>query len=624
MNTEQQLTKALQAQFENDNADEDRREQIAEQMKHSLLHQHNWEELIHPMPVLVQSIAACFAASRCEMTRGYGPNHPVGKFEQMDQSQLGGNLARCGELGSAAFMALHENMVGVRAGTRMFDELAGDLDEFMEDPDLARRKLKTRVDQLRSYADSACSNIKGIDEALGRWLDHTTAFHAGCLQMQSTYPEKLKSEKWAAAMDQMRFNPQFNASAIHRDATQRFMTQVNLAFSTFKIAAQILPHNSDLLGQQVVRELADYVSTAFGQLLEFHNQNLLPDKRGVNDSARRRQFLYNDPVYAEAKKNVIYFELINAALNGGGDTESLTFAQQMLAQAQNSFQYMATREEPSQQLLSAFDNAIKIANSLGIQGSQSGRNPSIGRNDLQQSYKATYLSVQKLAAIGRALPGSAIGGGPLMGPAQDLRSTMSRTDVRSVQAQAVLESAKSRLTTKQKYIFQSHELYSEAHDKIGEHLSRTTEIIMELGELAVNNRMGLEEIKTILVRSAELIAHVKGQIMSLYRFLKAAISAIDAMNNYIIDPFLETIGMRGAEGKRLANYSLGDFQRTWRKDMLNKIGERDDKAKLVNKDLAPEPATLQAIDSGMMELEKVAKDVIAQRFDTSPLNQFGL
>lgn len=78
-----------------------------------------------------------------------------------------------------------------------------------------------------------------------------------------------------------------------------------------------------------------------------------------------------------------------------------------------------------------------------------------------------------------------------MGTGQDLQSIISGTDLRSVQAQAVLESAKCRLAAKQKYLFQSHELYSETHGKIGEQLSRITEIIMELAELAENDKMSL-------------------------------------------------------------------------------------------------------------------------------------
>lgn len=119
-----------------------------------------------------------------------------------------------------------------------------------------------------------------------------------------------------------------------------------------------------MLGQQVVRELADFVSTAFGQLLESYNQNLLPDRQGTqSDAVRRRQLLYTDPAYAEVKKNMVYFELINTVVNGGDmkSSESLSFAQQMLSEAKNSFQYIATREEPSQQLLSALDNAIIVS-----------------------------------------------------------------------------------------------------------------------------------------------------------------------------------------------------------------------------------------------------------------------
>lgn len=83
MNTEQQLSQALQAQFENDNANESRLEEITDQIKHSIIHQYTWEEFLHPMPVLIQSIAACFAAARCDMAHGYRPDQPVGKFENL-------------------------------------------------------------------------------------------------------------------------------------------------------------------------------------------------------------------------------------------------------------------------------------------------------------------------------------------------------------------------------------------------------------------------------------------------------------------------------------------------------------------------------------------------------------
>ncbi|KAJ4328844.1 hypothetical protein N0V84_000631 [Fusarium piperis] len=93
---------------------------------------------------------------------------------------------------------------------------------------------------------------------------------------------------------------------------------------------------------------------------------------------RKRQLLYTDPAYAEVKRNMVYFELINAVVNGGDmkSSESLSFAHQMLSEAENSFQYLATQ----------LDNTIIL------------------------SYKETCRSVQKLAAIGWALPGSGIGG----------------------------------------------------------------------------------------------------------------------------------------------------------------------------------------------------------------------
>jgi hypothetical protein len=110
--------------------------------------------------------------------------------------------------------------------------------------------------------------------------------------------------------------------------------------------------------------LADFVSTSFGQLLESYSQNLLPDRRGApTEYVRRRQLLYTDPAYAEVKRNMVYFELINAVVNGGDmrSSESLSFAKHMLSEAKNSFQYLATRDEPSQQLLSALDNAINVS-----------------------------------------------------------------------------------------------------------------------------------------------------------------------------------------------------------------------------------------------------------------------
>lgn len=98
--------------------------------------------------------------------------------------------------------------------------------------------LRPRVNDLKKYADTAYSNAKEIDEALERWLNHTTAFYAGCLQMQS----RMNSEEWASAMDQFRFNPQVNTSGVQRDAAERFRKQVDSAFAAFKRAAEICPH----------------------------------------------------------------------------------------------------------------------------------------------------------------------------------------------------------------------------------------------------------------------------------------------------------------------------------------------------------------------------------------------
>jgi hypothetical protein len=97
--------------------------------------------------------------------------------------------------------------------------------------------LKSRVDELKKYIEGAYSNIKEIDEALERWLNHTAAFHAGCLQMQS----RMKNEEWDAAMGQFRFNSQTNTSEAQRTATEIFGKQVGSAFAAFRKAADICP-----------------------------------------------------------------------------------------------------------------------------------------------------------------------------------------------------------------------------------------------------------------------------------------------------------------------------------------------------------------------------------------------
>lgn len=120
-----------------------------------------------------------------------------------------------------------------------------------------------------------------------------------------------------------------------------------------------------------MRELADFASTSFGQLLESYSQNLLPDRYGApNAYVRRKQLLYTDPAYAEVKRNMVYFELINGVVNGGDmrSPESLSFAKKMLSEAKDSFQYLATREEPSQRLLSALDNAINVSRDQDSEG----------------------------------------------------------------------------------------------------------------------------------------------------------------------------------------------------------------------------------------------------------------
>ncbi len=83
-----------------------------------------------------------------------------------------------------------------------------------------------------------------------------------------------------------------------------------------------------------------------------------------------------DPAYAEIKTDIPYFSLINAVLtkgqdggvnwdmasgtDAGGSGKSIYVALAMLKDAQGRFQQLATSDEPSSTLKSAFDTAITV------------------------------------------------------------------------------------------------------------------------------------------------------------------------------------------------------------------------------------------------------------------------
>ena len=148
---------------------------------------------------------------------------------------------------------------------------------------------------------------------------------------------------------------------------------------------------------------------------------------------------------------------------------------------------------------------------------------------------------------------------------EDPAVTVSKTNAKSAQAQAELDAAKNRLATTQQHLMATQELYQQASQSLIDQQGKLGEIQADVTRLG-QTKVGLEEIKAILIQCIELMVQLKQQIMNLCQFFAAVSGAIEAVTKYTVTPFIDQItdAVAGEEGKKMGNYTLTDLTRTVR------------------------------------------------------------
>ncbi|KAK9636720.1 hypothetical protein HCH54_010006 [Aspergillus fumigatus] len=121
------------------------------------------------------------------------------------------------------------------------------------------------VPQLRSVkkaADECHTRALQMDKKFEEWLWFAADLHSNCVQEQSSSEERLLATK-------------VNMSKI----SEKLGKQLAVASEAYKKASDSFPSSWDILGQQIVGELADTLTTALGQAITAYTSNLNPVAR---------------------------------------------------------------------------------------------------------------------------------------------------------------------------------------------------------------------------------------------------------------------------------------------------------------------------------------------------------
>ncbi|ENH66517.1 hypothetical protein FOC1_g10003644 [Fusarium oxysporum f. sp. cubense race 1] len=204
--------------------------------------------------------------------------------------------------------------------------------------------------------------------------------------------------------------------------------------------------NWDIVGRQVVEKLANSLATALNQAMP------TPSASKPNDA--------DDPAYSQVVRDLIYWELLSTAFVGTTDGiawdragQTATFAAKMLAHSQKPFGAHASGSEPSQQYKSALDSVCRTANEIMTEVEQSGKlmgytapsKDSEAVKSWQRDFLSNYTMVITLNATAKSFLGSIANGSTVPSQRGNMDIETVQVHAKTAQAQAVVESAKTRL-----------------------------------------------------------------------------------------------------------------------------------------------------------------------------------
>ncbi|KAM0080268.1 hypothetical protein ACKRZS_007571 [Fusarium odoratissimum] len=370
--------------------------------------------------------------------------------------------------------------------------------ETLSDLEGARR-LVGREMESRNYASLDCLNSsKEIDGKYRDWINHACELHRACVAAEPTSEDQQVLKDIELAVAGASIDYQ------QQIFTNQLEKSLEAANEAFKRASDGFPKDWDIVGRQVVEKLADSLATALNQAMP------TPSASKPKDA--------DDPAYSQVMRDLIYWELLSTAFVGTTDGiawdragQAATFAAKMLAHSQKSFGALASGSESSQQ------------------------------------YKSFLGSIANGSTV------------PSQRGTMDIETV--QVQAKTAQAQAVIESAKTRLHAASEALAATRETYQNSTGILVEQQERLDHVNAKMESLK-NSAPEMNAIMGILVQAIATMLKIKTEIVNLVRFFNAISVAVRFVMEKYVNPYVDTI-KAGNDGDKIGPYSMLDFQRMY-------------------------------------------------------------
>ncbi|KAH2363035.1 hypothetical protein KXV98_004325 [Aspergillus fumigatus] len=610
---QKELLAALEVQHKRDNRPGITRKAVAE-IKSSAIFQVKWEDLLKSAPISINALGAALVASSSETATTIEFTPPKGGFKFLQFTSLRANLVDCSNRGRLAFLDAEDGMLRINNISHIIYDKVAEIIQIIGSPDPADVQ-KMLVPQLRSVkkaADECHTRALQMDKKFEEWLWFAADLHSNCVQEQSSNEERLLATKVNMSVAQRQFDSEKNTVEEAKKISEKLGKQLDVTSEAYKKASDSFPSGWDILGQQIVGELADTLTTALGQAITAYTSNVNPVARaekgvemfedvvnGGKNAPKNGEAppppppappkpksplpqYSDDPAYVQVKPAMVYLTVLNALLTSGKDggvnwesavdspdkpDKTASFTSKMLKYTLERFEESATENPPSQKLLEVLQTATEVANAVTEEAAKLkdiSKDPPKADSQLvkgwQEKFHPKYLQALRLAATAKTIPGVSSGGAPLMATTEDPAVQIAKTNAKSAQAQAVLDAAKDRLHTTQQTFLSTQKIYQEASSTLIEQENKLTAIQAEL-QRQTKLEASLTEIKSVLSQCISLVMVVKDNIMQLCRFFRAISSTIDVVVEHTVNDFIETISS-GASDVQMSNFTLSVLQKS--------------------------------------------------------------
>ncbi|KAL2682382.1 hypothetical protein Neosp_006832 [[Neocosmospora] mangrovei] len=545
-------------------------ERMMRETKDSLLFQFRWENLLMSSPVVLNSISACIIAAGSPDANATFTRPRDGFKYLVDfggQYRLQPNLMRSTELGRHAFIQTESSMEKINLLSRQFYETVNDTLEILYSPQDARRMLRVQFDKMRHSSLDCFEAAKTVDEKLEEWLHHACELHLACVATQGSNEDQLVVKEIELAVAKVSKLTADEAKVV----TGNLEKSLDAATQAYKKASDEFPTGWDILGERIVEQLVDSLTTALNQAISS------PSATSPKDAA--------DPAYSQVGRDLIYWDLISAVFigtDGGIDWDkakeeagkSTAFAAKMLGNSQQAFGSLATPAEPSQQYKAALETVSNIAAGIVAELDKAKDSTysapakdSAHVKGWQKDFLSAYAKAIELNTTVKSLPGSTANGSGVPAEGVDPATQAAQIHAKASQAQAVLESSKNQLNTASAALTATRETYQKSTTLLGEQQNKLGELNASLDRLTASN-LKMDAIKSILVHCITLIVKFKNEITNLVRFFKAITTIIQFVAEKYFNPYIETIkvitsgGGDPGESYKLGPYTLTDLQQS--------------------------------------------------------------